>query len=122
MRAYHRRSTYKGESPIRLREFLIRQTRGFLDGAWIRSIGRLSLSKGQGAGEGLFSRTAPIEFKTPHLKPLPLSKGRGEVLIRVGSEFRSCALRFLREGLLSVRGYGLGTYKPRQGRNAATVV
>src|SRR5436309_12434155 len=80
------------------------------------------LSKGEGEGEGLFSRTAPIEFKTPHLNPLPLSKGRGEALIRVGSEFRSCALRFLREDLLSVRGYGLRTYKSRQGRNAATVV
>jgi hypothetical protein len=28
----------------------------------------------------------------------------------------------LRENSLSVRGYGLRTYEPRQGRNAATVV
>ena len=34
----------------------------------------------------------------------------------------SCALSLLRESFLSVRGYGLRTYKSRQGRNAATVV
>jgi hypothetical protein len=28
----------------------------------------------------------------------------------------------VRENFYSVRGYGLRTYKPRQGRNAATVV
>jgi len=35
---------------------------------------------------------------------------------------RGCTLQLLRENLVSVRGYGLRTYKSRQGRNAATVV
>jgi len=33
-----------------------------------------------------------------------------------------CIRSPLRESFLSVRGYGLRTYEPRQGRNAATVV
>jgi hypothetical protein len=33
-----------------------------------------------------------------------------------------CTMSILLENMLSVRGYGLRTYKPRQGRNAATVV
>ena len=35
---------------------------------------------------------------------------------------RGCMMPMLRENSLSVRGYGLRTYEPRQGRNAATVV
>jgi hypothetical protein len=35
---------------------------------------------------------------------------------------RDCVMPVLRENSLSVRGYGLRTYEPRQGRNAATVV
>ena len=34
----------------------------------------------------------------------------------------NCAISILRETFLSVRGYGLRAYEPRQGRNAATVV
>jgi hypothetical protein len=33
-----------------------------------------------------------------------------------------CTMSILLENVLSVRGYGLRAYKPRQGRNAATVV
>jgi hypothetical protein len=33
-----------------------------------------------------------------------------------------CKTPYLRESFLSVRGYGLRAYEPRQGRNAATVV
>jgi len=33
-----------------------------------------------------------------------------------------CMMSILLENVLSVRGYGLRAYKPRQGRNAATVV
>jgi hypothetical protein len=33
-----------------------------------------------------------------------------------------CMIQLLRGNLLSVRGYGLRTGKPRQGRNAATAV
>jgi len=35
---------------------------------------------------------------------------------------RDCAMSILRRNFLSVRGYGLRTDEPRQGRNAATVV
>jgi hypothetical protein len=35
---------------------------------------------------------------------------------------QGCAMPILRGNSLSVRGYGLRTYKSRQGRNAATVV
>ncbi len=44
-------------------------------------MGRLS-STGRGEGEGLFEGTR-AGSETPHLSPLPLSKGRGE-RIRVG--------------------------------------
>jgi len=33
-----------------------------------------------------------------------------------------CMMSIFEKNLLSVRGYGLRAYKPRQGRNAATVV
>ena len=40
----------------------------------------------------------------------------------LGMTVRICAWSILRRIFLSVRGYGLRTYEPRQGRNAATVV
>jgi hypothetical protein len=36
--------------------------------------------------------------------------------------FPHCRMSILRRNFCSVRGYGLRTYEPRQGRNAATVV
>ena len=41
---------------------------------------------------------------------------------RPGAAFSSCASLCCEENVSSVRGYGLRTCKPRQGRNAATVV
>jgi hypothetical protein len=39
-----------------------------------------SPNQGEGEGEGLFKATARREDSTPHLSPLPLSKGRGVTL------------------------------------------
>jgi len=50
----------------------------------------------------------PITFRNPHFA------------IRIFFQFASAPV--LAEGYCSVRGYGSQTYKPRQGRNAATVV
>lgn len=38
-----------------------------------------------------------------------------------GRDFSCCALAVVRGNFVSVRDYGLRTYEPRQGRNAATV-
>jgi len=37
--------------------------------------GHLSFSKGVGEGESFFQS---LQLRTPHLNPLPLSKGRGD--------------------------------------------
>ena len=41
-------------------------------------MGRLSLRKGEGEGEGLSWFNCVCSFQTPHLNPLPLLKGRGD--------------------------------------------
>jgi hypothetical protein len=41
-------------------------------------MGRLSLRKGEGEGEGLSWFSCLCSFQTPHLNPLPLLKGRGD--------------------------------------------
>jgi hypothetical protein len=45
---------------------------------WTRR-GRLALSKGEGEGEGFIWLSGVCEQRTPHLSPLPLSKGRGDI-------------------------------------------
>jgi hypothetical protein len=41
-------------------------------------LGRLSLRKGEGEGEGPSRFNCMCSFQTPHLHPLPLLKGRGD--------------------------------------------
>ncbi|PYK16513.1 MAG: hypothetical protein DME55_11995 [Verrucomicrobia bacterium] len=33
--------------------------------------------QGEGEGEGLYGASEQVQFQTPHLRPLPLPKGRG---------------------------------------------
>ena len=56
-------------------------------------MGRLSLRKGEGEGEGCSQRDcAAWRARTPHLNPLPLAKGRGETNgmgLTTGEHYRS---------------------------------
>jgi hypothetical protein len=40
-------------------------------------MGRLALCQGEGEGEGFHGQIALGNVKTPHLTPLPFTKGRG---------------------------------------------
>src|SRR5437867_5751737 len=95
---YHRCSAHKGKSPIRL-------TAAVRSSAFRRETQRAT---GRIHAE---LRTATLAGNARDSAPVFRIESFG---------VRGCVWRFLREDLFSVRGYGLRTYKSRQGRNAAT--